>query len=106
MLTFGIVTSFQYLEPIGSSAPKFPSSRVTSGFVELSHKPISLSCPAQGFPVPSIRYVILRNLVISEPIGSSLPKFLSKSIDVLVIKSSEMINLVCPAQGYPLPSFR
>ena len=45
-------------------------------------------------------------LYLSDPIRSSLPKFISKSIDVLVVKSAEKINLACPAQGFPLPSFR
>ena len=47
-----------YVDPIGSSSPKFSSSQVTSGFIENSGSSIALTCRAQGFPVPVFRYFI------------------------------------------------
>ena len=44
------------LEPVGSSAPKFSSTSAILGSfsvkIDFSH---SLSCPAQGFPMPAYR---------------------------------------------------
>ena len=52
------------LEPVGSSAPKFPSSTQSSlGTFRVQHQAaISLVCPAQGSPVPAFRY--LKQLVV------------------------------------------
>ena len=45
------------LEPVGGSAPKF-SGELKGGTMEkASYQPTSLSCPAQGSPVPSYRSV-------------------------------------------------
>ncbi|KAJ9593690.1 hypothetical protein L9F63_014738, partial [Diploptera punctata] len=46
-------------------------------------------------------------LVITEPVGSSIPKFPSvlKS-QGLEVKLSESYTLLCPAQGFPVPSYR
>ena len=45
--------------------------------------------------------------VYLEPIGSSLPKLVGDSKIYLVTKrSSEIVSLVCPAQGMPIPAFR
>ena len=45
-----------FLEPIGGSTPKF--SMVTEAFVftKPASEPLSLTCPAQGSPVPSYRF--------------------------------------------------
>jgi hypothetical protein len=44
---------------VGSSAPKF--SQETSGLqlVRLLHHSLALTCPAQGSPIPSFRYIVL-----------------------------------------------
>ena len=43
-----------------------------------------------------------------EPIGGAAPKFSSssKSIGTFEEHGGESLALVCPAQAYPLPSFR
>ena len=45
------------LEPIGGAKPKF--AQKTNGLIDVqkSGQPISLSCPAQGSPIPSFRLV-------------------------------------------------
>ena len=47
-----------FIEPVGSTKPKFPNSDIvqisSEGMME-----ITLLCPAQGFPVPSFRCVFL-----------------------------------------------
>ena len=44
----------------------------------------------------------------TEPIGGAAPKFSSssKSIGTFEEHGGESLALVCPAQAYPLPSFR
>ena len=46
-------------EPIGGSAPKFSQLSESSKLTMPSVRPFSLSCPAQGSPVPSFRFVEL-----------------------------------------------
>lgn len=45
--------------------------------------------------------------LFSEPIGSTKPKF-PTIIDSLGFRGEQLraLTLLCPAQGYPLPSFR
>ena len=65
----------------------------------------SLSCPAQGSPVPAYRCVFQRS--IAEPVGGSTPKFSGElTIKGLVKPLNLPFSLSCPAQGSPLPSFR
>ena len=47
-------------------------------------------------------------LFVLEPIGGAAPKFSSdsKSIGTFDKKGGESLALACPAQAYPLPSFR
>ncbi|XP_035731508.1 Down syndrome cell adhesion molecule-like protein Dscam2 isoform X35 [Vespa mandarinia] len=46
-------------------------------------------------------------LVITEPVGSVRPKFPSMdNINGLSTSSSDNIPLLCPAQGFPVPSYR
>ncbi|KAI4500659.1 hypothetical protein M0802_004251 [Mischocyttarus mexicanus] len=46
-------------------------------------------------------------LVITEPVGSVRPKFPSMdNINGLTASSSDNIPLLCPAQGFPVPSHR
>ena len=46
-----------FLEPVGGSAPKFPALTSTLTPSMPSALPFSLSCPAQGAPVPAYRPV-------------------------------------------------
>jgi hypothetical protein len=48
---------FPILEPIGTAAPKFPSTSDISSSKVMSSTSVGLICPAQGFPVPAFRYV-------------------------------------------------
>lgn len=46
-------------------------------------------------------------LVITEPVGSAIPKFSSKSnLAAYQENALQTLALTCPAQGSPLPSFR
>ena len=45
------------LEPIGGSAPIFSLGLKSSTVEKPSAIPFSLTCPAQGFPVPAFRLV-------------------------------------------------
>ena len=44
-----------YLEPVGGSSPKFSGSSILSSFVGKTSHPQTLTCPAQGSPVPAFR---------------------------------------------------
>jgi len=62
------VAGYVFSEPIGSTKPKFPSILNSLGFLGEDRRPITLLCPAQGYPIPLFRYVQL-NETFSEPIG-------------------------------------
>ena len=93
-------------EPVGGSIPKFSGKLKSSTVEESFARPFSLSCPAQGSPVPSFRSV--SNLTkFSEPVGGSSPKFSEKSKSSSLFEIlAEPFSLSCPAQGSPVPSFR
>lgn len=42
-------------EPVGSAAPKFPTTENIHGFVTAVGVQTTLLCPAQGYPVPAYR---------------------------------------------------
>ena len=42
-------------EPIGSAGPKFTTDDKSATFERLSGSALSLTCPAQGFPLPAFR---------------------------------------------------
>ena len=72
-----------------------------------SKQPASLSCPAQGSPVPSYRLVNVVKFRLAEPVGGSAPKFSGElKISTPEKASDEPLSLSCPAQGSPVPSFR
>jgi len=48
------------IEPVGSVRPKFPSISNINGLVIHTNGTLPLMCPAQGFPVPSYRYYIIK----------------------------------------------
>ena len=100
-----------FLEPIGGAKPKF--SQILNGVQILhdSNSAISLSCPAQGFPLPAFRldqppFLCYWN-IISEPIGGQKPKFSENVHSKSIIREVKYpVTLECPAQGFPLPAFR
>ena len=93
-------------EPVGGSTPKFSGKLKSSTVEESFAQPFSLSCPAQGSPVPSFGSV--SNLTkFSEPVGGSSPKFSAKSKSSSLFEIlAEPFSLSRPAQGSPVPSFR
>ena len=94
------------LEPVGGSPPKFSLETKTLTMERVSEDPLSLSCPAQGSPVPAYRFVALR-FPFSEPIGGSAPKFtIDSKLSLVERKFSQPLTLVCPAQGSPVPGYR
>ncbi|KAK0091471.1 hypothetical protein PV326_003178 [Microctonus aethiopoides] len=80
---------------------------------------VTLMCPAQGFPVPlyriGITYIETSNdgnpfpafiINLFEPASSSKPKFPSvNDIGVRIVKDSSF-TMLCPAQAYPIATFR
>ena len=52
---FKIQIELSFLEPIGGAGPKFAHESKGSILVKELSQAISLSCPAQGFPVPAFR---------------------------------------------------
>ena len=46
-------------EPVGGSTPKFSGELTIKGLVKPLNLPFSLSCPAQGSPLPSFRFVVI-----------------------------------------------
>ncbi len=46
-------------------------------------------------------------MVYLEPIGGAKPKFSVDTNGLIVVReANSVIGITCPAQGYPLPSFR
>lgn len=43
------------LEPVGVEAPKFSTDDRVNSFLRNVEEPITLRCPAQGYPVPLFR---------------------------------------------------
>ena len=106
-------STFLYSEPIGGAKPKFAQRTDGLKLVQNSNEAISLSCPAQGSPLPSFRQIFLHYFgflylfVCIEPIGGAKPKFAQQTNGLIKVQNSdEAISLSCPAQGSPLPSFR
>ena len=68
--------------------------------------PFELSCPAQGSPIPAFRSVS-QILTLTEPVGSSAPKFtLKRDGERRGVMSGSPFDMSCPAQGSPIPSYR
>lgn len=53
-----ICFQFHFIEPVGSSVPKFASVAKTQGLETKSNQSFTLLCPAQGYPVPTYRSVL------------------------------------------------
>ena len=108
-----IAIELSFLEPIGGASPKFAHKSKGSILFQELDQSMSLSCPAQGFPVPAFRLVekhflrIQIELSFLEPIGGAGPKFAHESKGSILVKElSQAISLSCPAQGFPVPAFR
>ena len=108
-------------EPVATKKPKFSSDAKKSWYDRVIGQDLTLFCPAQGFPVPSYRYIYLSinywalvkelaawSLCNSlEPVGSKAPTFTGVlKGGYMEIKSRASVVFFCPAQGYPVPSFR
>jgi hypothetical protein len=48
----------------------------------------------------------LKNIVYLEPISSTPPKLSSIDTRPIVAKGGGAFSILCPAQGFPSPSFR
>lgn len=118
-----------FLEPIGSVAPKVNSGDDLKAVKAELNKSITLLCPAQAYPMPVFRLVrdglflsfffealsrlpFLRNdspflnYLWLEPISSTSPKIYSVDAHPTVVPQGAHMSILCPAQGYPAPSFR
>ena len=49
-----------FSEPIGGSIPKFSGVTHLTGLLGQSNTPLTLTCPAQGSPVPGYRCVVFK----------------------------------------------
>ena len=111
---FKIQIELSFLEPIGGAGPKFAHESKGSILVKELSQAISLSCPAQGFPVPAFRldfakfWSYKRFLkLFTEPIGGAKPKFSLFTDSIQLTRTEESsICLTCPAQAFPIPAFR
>lgn len=63
--SFLFLESHNTTEPVGSVRPKFPSISNINGLVTSTNGTLPLLCPAQGFPVPSHRYYIIKCLGVT-----------------------------------------
>ncbi|OAD62724.1 Down syndrome cell adhesion molecule-like protein Dscam2, partial [Eufriesea mexicana] len=96
-------------EPVASVRPKFPSVSNINGLTVASNGILPLLCPAQGFPVPNYRADGEQSTRFSggQPVGSKAPAFTGDVKGVWLEKGAgTSAVLPCPAQGYPVPSFR
>lgn len=53
LISFSIIQ----LEPVATKKPKFSSDAKFTGYERVRGDDLTLLCPAQGFPVPSYRYM-------------------------------------------------
>ncbi|EFN60720.1 Down syndrome cell adhesion molecule-like protein 1 [Camponotus floridanus] len=106
------------LEPMGIKAPAFIGDVKTFSIVRNRGSETSMLCNAQGHPVPVTRaklLPILYNFVLRraiqylrlEPMGSKAPALTGDVKGVWMEKTTASNTVLpCPAQGYPVPSFR
>ncbi|KAL2740305.1 Down syndrome cell adhesion molecule-like protein Dscam2 [Vespula squamosa] len=129
------------VEPVGSKAPAL-TGNLKGGWMEnKAGSSIVLTCPAQGYPVPSFRciislfpfsshgfpvptdgrlfkftsltvllYFLLFALLepVGEPVGSKAPTLTGGDVKGIWMEkgTNSSVVLQCPAQAYPVPSFR
>ncbi|EGI61628.1 Down syndrome cell adhesion molecule-like protein [Acromyrmex echinatior] len=97
------------LEPVGSKAPAFAGEAKISLLARKANAEVSLPCNAQGHPPPVSRADGKQSARIyrRQPVGSKAPAFTGDVKGVWMEKSrASNVVLPCPAQGYPVPSFR
>jgi hypothetical protein len=98
-------------EPVSGSRPRF-SSELGGHLERSSLVPFSLTCQAQGYPVPVFRWIISRLILlrlpfVKEPVSGSRPRFSTELKGGNLERSSlAPFCLTCQAQGYPVPVFR
>lgn len=109
------------LDPITSIAPKFSSTTNIQGFKTQHYSSFDMLCPAQGYPVPISRWVgyykdfikkenpsfffFLNKNKLLEPVSSTAPKF-PLMAESFKSRSLQNVDMLCPAQGYPVPTHR
>ncbi|KAJ8895522.1 hypothetical protein PR048_000858 [Dryococelus australis] len=94
-------------EPVGGSAPKFPTGDKSRTVETKQANSFTLFCPAQGKLFQNGGFATL--WVCTEPVGSAKPKF-SKYEDKIrgfevFRKMGTTFVMQCPAQGFPVPLF-
>ncbi|VVC30731.1 Immunoglobulin subtype,Immunoglobulin-like domain,Immunoglobulin-like fold,Immunoglobulin subtype [Cinara cedri] len=121
-------------DPVGSSSPKFASLETGKSYQFRSGQSLVLTCSAQSHPVPTHRsklqnsrqqqtfkdlklnfinrlicFVLHKGTLYQfpEPVSSTAPKFpMITETYKFKMKSLVDLNLLCDAQGYPIPAFR
>lgn len=114
-----IFNRFSYLcftiEPIGSKGPKFSNDLRSSTIDREEGQSFGLLCLAQAFPVPTFRYFswvlytvnCFPSLFCLEPVGAKAPSFSTNNkISWFFYSEMKSFAILCPAQGFPVPSFR
>lgn len=102
------------LEPVGFKSPTLSSDFEGTRLRKSSKNAIVLLCQSQGYPVPEFRWDIhikfwklISLLYLLEHVGLKSPAFSAKSETYkFKMKSFADLNLLCDAQGYPIPTFR
>lgn len=118
---------YSFVEPIGSVPPKITSLHDKFQVLQVKlSEDYAMQCPGQAYPVPLVRLVLkiprphsvlqlrFRYLSIStyvtflvEPVGSVAPKVDTR--DEFTFARTQLglsKAIICPAQSYPMPSFR
>lgn len=99
---------------MSGSRPRF-STELGGNLERSSLVPFSVTCQAQGYPVPVFRWIISSHGVTSrlslkkkkEPVSGSRPRFSTELKGGNLERSSlSPFSLTCQAQGYPVPVFR
>lgn len=97
---------------MGRVSPKFTTTDKSRAFDAKERENVTILCPAQAFPAPAFRYILLLNILYAlncfslEPMGSASPKLAWKMIDITEASIYESCTLLCIAQGFPVPIFR
>ncbi|KAG5890613.1 hypothetical protein JTB14_005123 [Gonioctena quinquepunctata] len=114
LLDFHILIS----KPTSNVAPKSSSEKYGNIFLlGAIQKDVIMTCEVSGYPAPIFRSVTGSKgsphqgmlqffLLFSEPTGSVAPRVSSKTIDIKVVRSGASAVALCPAQSFPVPSFR
>lgn len=83
-----------------------------------SSSALCLFCAAQGYPVPITRsdlkegtlsrfFCFFSPHTFSEPVGGARPRFSTDSKGTVLERISGIaLTMLCPGQGFPVPTFR